>query len=267
MAAPFGPPRVVANSDFVPSAAYSRQAAGGDFRDENVAVRQFKGPLGNLRPVVTTAEVHGNRLGESGRMLRESSELYSRAAECRACPGWVRTVLSARNGLPRRGWSSWAKHPGVSGRDGRESLFRVTRRAAPRAVARGGRLSRESAFMTNAALCLPLDSEGRNRPPTRLEIATCSHWLRETIETVAPRLVVAMGNAALRATMLMEAHSLSLKHAGAAPTAWFDRELAAVYHPGWRAERQRPWTLQEEDWRLLGQWLVETGASQRKLSP
>lgn len=200
-------------------------------------------------------------------MLRETVELYSRAAACRACPGMAcRPVLSRANGpipcdilligeAPGRFGAGLSGVP-FSGDAAGRRLERLLMFAA---------LSRESVFITNAALCLPLDSTGRNRPPTRLEVANCSRWLRETIETVGPRLVVAMGNTALGATRLLQAHSLTLKDSHAAPGAWFGRELAAVYHPGWRAERQRPWDFQTEDWRRLGQWIVETAPSGRTL--
>jgi DNA polymerase len=119
-------------------------------------------------------------------------------------------------------------------------------------------LSKAALFMTNAALCLPLDPAGNNRAPTKAEIANCSGWLRATIEVVRPRLVVAMGVSALSATNLVANHGLTLRDAGGPPVTWFGRKLAVTYHPGARARVHRSDALQSEDWRALGGWIRRT---------
>jgi DNA polymerase len=117
-------------------------------------------------------------------------------------------------------------------------------------------LQRGNVFVTNALLCLPLDSSGRNRRPRPQELRSCSAWLRETIRMVDPGLVVSMGGVALEALRRIEPHQLSLKLSGQRPVTWNGRLLAAVYHPGARAQVHRSWPEQEGDWRNIGSWVT-----------
>jgi len=52
---------------------------------------------------------------------------------------------------------------------------------------------RLTAFVTNIVKCNPLDSKGRNRPPTREEIENCTEYVREELDLIRPELVVALG--------------------------------------------------------------------------
>lgn len=113
-------------------------------------------------------------------------------------------------------------------------------------------LTREELFITNAVLCLPLDTAGRNRGPRMREIRACLPWLEATIRTVDPVLIVAMGAVALRALSSIETTTLTVSNAGRAPVAWHGRLLSAVYHPGARSQIHRSWEQQLEDWRHLG---------------
>lgn len=113
-------------------------------------------------------------------------------------------------------------------------------------------LDRQAVFITNAVLCLPLDSAGRNRTPRIAEIRNCSCWLEDTIRAVNPALVVAMGAVAMRAVQAFEPTPLTLSNVGQPPLHWHDRLLAVVYHPGARSQVHRPWARQLEDWRELG---------------
>lgn len=113
-------------------------------------------------------------------------------------------------------------------------------------------LTREDVFVTNAALCLPLDARGRNRRPAAGEIAACSGWLGETIAVVRPALVVALGVVALAALARIEPHGLTLREHVAKVVPWHGAGLTVLYHPGARSQVHRPWPLQVEDWRVLG---------------
>jgi DNA polymerase len=112
--------------------------------------------------------------------------------------------------------------------------------------------SRESVFITNAVLCNPTDAAGRNRPPTRLEIARCSHWLADQLSLVDPRLVVALGTVALKALSNIEPHTLRVGDVGRGPFAWAGRLLAPAYHPSARAAIHRPVEAQLADFQRFG---------------
>jgi uracil-DNA glycosylase family 4 len=113
------------------------------------------------------------------------------------------------------------------------------------------RLSRADIFVTNAALCLPLDMQGHNRRPAATEIAACSAWLDATISAVRPALVVALGGVALGALGRIEPHGLSLGQDAGRVVPWRRTRLTALYHPAARAQAHRPWSLQVQDWQGL----------------
>ncbi len=99
---------------------------------------------------------------------------------------------------------------------------------------------RQNIFITNAVLCNPLDSQGRNRPPKAGEISNCRSWLESQIDVVDPLLVVALGAVALKSLGKIQPHPLTVRNSAAAPIAWNNRYLAGVYHPGARAAVHRP---------------------------
>lgn len=59
---------------------------------------------------------------------------------------------------------------------------------------RSSGLSRSDIYITNVLKCRPPE----NRNPDKDEIAACRHWLEAQIETIAPKLIVPMGNPALQ---------------------------------------------------------------------
>ena len=59
---------------------------------------------------------------------------------------------------------------------------------------RSSGLSRSDIYITNVVKCRPPE----NRNPDKDEIAACRHWLETQIETIAPKLIVPMGNPALQ---------------------------------------------------------------------
>lgn len=116
--------------------------------------------------------------------------------------------------------------------------------------------SRSDVFITNAVLCGPLDARGRNRPPRNDEVSRCSSWLSRQVEIVDPVLVVALGTVALQALRLVSHHELRVRNACDDAINWNGRWLAAAYHPSARAAIHRSFEAQLDDFRRLGQWLM-----------
>ena len=55
-------------------------------------------------------------------------------------------------------------------------------------------LSREEdIFITNLVKCNPKDEKGRNRPPSKQEIANCCQYLKREIDCIKPRIIIAFG--------------------------------------------------------------------------
>lgn len=180
--------------------------------------------------------------------------LASATAACRRCPRMLAgsAVLGPCNGHTGAAVLFVGEAPGRlgAGRTGIPFSGDTAGARFERLLAEAG-LTRDDIFVTNAALCLPLDARGRNRRPAAGEIAACSAWLRKTIALVKPPLVVALGATALAALARIEPHGLTLREHVAKVVPWHGAGLTALYHPGARSQVHRPWPLQVEDWRAL----------------
>jgi uracil-DNA glycosylase family 4 len=184
--------------------------------------------------------------------------LISQAQQCRICQamdGRAR-VLSRANGPPSSGVLLVGEAPGRLGADrsgipfsGDESGRRLDLLLTAAGWDRG------DVFITNAVLCNPRDDRGRNREPSRGEQTNCLVWLTWQIEMVDPTLVIALGAVALSSLADIERHTLRVRDAGSSPICWYNRHLAAVYHPGRRAGIHRTFEQQIDDFQRLGLWL------------
>jgi len=116
-------------------------------------------------------------------------------------------------------------------------------------------LSRYDAFVTNAVLCNPKDKEGNNATPTSAEIANCAPFLAEQVEILQPKLVVTLGSVALKATSIVESHSLTLSKSVRTLNEWRGRRLVPVYHPGQRAMVHRSYANQLADYQFVAETL------------
>ena len=92
-------------------------------------------------------------------------------------------------------------------------------------------IDRTRVFITNAVLCNPLDAAGRNRMPSRAEVARCRPFLERTLAVVRAPVVIALGRVALEALRALEPHELELAADVARPAPWAGRALVAMYHP------------------------------------
>ena len=104
-------------------------------------------------------------------------------------------------------------------------------------------------------LCNPKDKDGNNSTPTLAEAANCHPFLRRQIELVNPKIVVTLGNTALRATATIEPHNYSLSQHVRTIHSWFGRSLIPLYHPGQRAMIHRSFANQRSDYQFVAeQW-------------
>lgn len=127
-------------------------------------------------------------------------------------------------------------------------------------------ISRNDIFVTNAVLCNPKDKEGNNSTPTQLEAANCQPFLRRQIELVNPKIVVALGNTALRALSEIERHNFSLSQHVRTIQPWFGRFLMPLYHPGQRAMMHRSFANQRSDYQFVAEQWARLTKTRRKSS-
>jgi len=190
------------------------------------------------------------------RVSSRSIEFQGMAADastCRLCERMCGpAVLSGRNGPLSARVLFVAEAPGRLG---------AARTGVPLSGDQSGRnferllqaasLKRSDVFVTNAVLCNPQDSRGRNAPPTRTEIEHCSRYLLQTIELVDPLVVVSLGTVALTALNLIAPHGATLRREVSQVVPWADRLLVPLYHPSPRAQLSRSFVKQMEDFRRL----------------
>lgn len=162
------------------------------------------------------------------------SELVSEAASCTRCPSMCgrSAVLSELNGSPHARVMFIGEAPGRKGADRTRVPFSGDQSGANfDRFLTSIELKRDQIFITSAALCNPRTLSGANRRPTQKEIANCSYFLKKTIETVKPRVIVTLGSVALEALKRIHYHQFNLKTSAATIQTWWDRTLVPIYHP------------------------------------
>ncbi|HEX5883053.1 MAG TPA: uracil-DNA glycosylase [Pyrinomonadaceae bacterium] len=162
------------------------------------------------------------------------TQLVKEAAGCTLCPAMCgrRAVLSELNGSPEARVMFIGEAPGRKGADRTRVPFSGDQSGAnfDRFLS-SIKLTRKEIFITSAALCNPRSETGANRKPTQKELANCSRFLRRTIETVDPNVIVTLGSVALEALKRIEYHELNLRESASQIHSWNNRVLVPIYHP------------------------------------
>jgi len=197
--------------------------------------------------------------------------LADRVQRCRLCPRMRDSarVLNRSAGSLSARVMFIGEAPGRLGADQTEIPFHGDRAGHNfEELLRSVGLSRDILFVTNAVLCNPRDSAGRNSTPNASELENCSSFLREQIELIDPRIVVTLGASALRAAAAIEQHTLRLSDVRSAHP-WFGRLLIPLYHPGQRAMVHRSAANQRSDYQFVAEKLRRVGkvAAGRSTTP
>ncbi len=112
-------------------------------------------------------------------------------------------------------------------------------------------LTRAEVFITNAALCNPLEN-GNNRRPKASEIKNCSPFLKETLDLISPQVVVTLGSVGLQALNLILETRYQLKENVAQPLTTPNFILFPLYHPSPRVTNwMRPLVQQKKDFKKI----------------
>lgn len=96
--------------------------------------------------------------------------------------------------------------------------------------------SRQEVYICNAVKCRPPD----NRTPTVEEIATCRPYLEAQIDAIRPKVIVALGNPAVRALLNI---SKGISHLRGSFLEWRGIKVMPTFHPAYllrnpKAKRQ-----------------------------
>lgn len=180
------------------------------------------------------------------------------AAKCRVCPRLAEqpAVLGSGNGSLTAQVVFVAEAPG---------RFGAGRTGIPFSGDRSGKnfetllshigWTRGEIFITNAALCNPLQNNV-NRRPTASEIQNCSYYLKSVLAIIQPKIVVTMGAVGLQAVdhLLGTKHQLAKTIARPIPTEKFI--LLPLYHPSPRViYARRTLTQQKKDFNIIASTL------------
>ena len=180
--------------------------------------------------------------------------LEKQAAKCRLCPALADqpAILSSANGNLNAKIVFVAEAPG---------RFGAGRTGIPFHGDKSGDnfetllehigLTRAEVFITNAALCNPLEN-GNNRRPKASEIKNCSPFLKETLGLISPQIVVTLGSVGLQALNLILETRYQLKENVAQPLSTPNFILFPLYHPSPRVTNwMRPLAQQKKDFKKI----------------
>jgi uracil-DNA glycosylase family 4 len=109
----------------------------------------------------------------------------------------------------------------------------------------------------NTVLCNPRTSFGNNDAPTLIEIRGCSGYLKEILEIVRPKYIVALGTIALASLNVIKPHNIRLSKGLGKLFPWNRRLVYPLFHPGPRAFVWQRKAQRAKDHEALGRVLEE----------
>ena len=113
-------------------------------------------------------------------------------------------------------------------------------------------LRREDVYITNMLKCRPPN----NRDPLPGEIAACQPYLDEQLETISPKVVVALGRYSFAKFFPNEA----IGKARGKPRRWNNLIVYPMYHPAAALRNGRLRSALEEDFRALPGLIADSGS-------
>ena len=186
--------------------------------------------------------------------LKNFKNLENQAANCSLCPAMANqpAIFSKANGNLNANIVFVAEAPG---------RFGAGRTGVPLHGDKSGEnfekllkhigLTRKDVFITNAALCNPLEN-GNNRRPKTSEIKNCLPFLKKTLDLICPQVVVTLGSTGLLAINLILGTQYQLKDRVAQPITNQNFILFPLYHPSPRVTNwMRPLAQQKKDFKKI----------------
>lgn len=186
--------------------------------------------------------------------LKTFKQLEKQAADCRLCPAMADqpAILSKANGNLDANIVFVAEAPGRFGAGRTGIPFHGDKSGGnfETLLAHIG-LTRKDVFITNAALCNPLEN-GNNRRPKTSEIKNCQPFLKKTLDLICPEVVVTLGSTGLQAINLILGTRYQLKDRVAQPLTTPGFILFPLYHPSPRVTNwMRPLAQQKKDFKKI----------------
>ncbi|MBR9678542.1 MAG: hypothetical protein GOU97_04600 [Nanoarchaeota archaeon] len=114
-------------------------------------------------------------------------------------------------------------------------------------------ISRKKIFITNACICHPKFEGYKDKAPSTEEIRNCGFWLKRQISITQPKLIVTLGNNALKSIRYIfpeskQLKNFRLKHNIGEIIKETKPWIYPLYHTSIRARRTRNVQQQKKDW-------------------
>ena len=187
---------------------------------------------------------------------KKFKQLEKQATKCRLCPALADqpAILSSANGNLNAQIFFVAEAPGRFGAGRTGIPFHGDKSGDNfETLLKHIGLTRAEVFITNAALCNPLE-KGNNRRPKTSEIKNCFSFLKETLTLIGPQVVVTLGSVSLQALNLILETRYQLKENVAQPLTTPSFILFPLYHPSPRVTNwMRPLAQQKKDFKKIPQ--------------
>ena len=186
--------------------------------------------------------------------LKNFKNLQNQAANCSLCPAMANqpAIFSKANGNLNANIVFVAEAPGRfgAGRTGVPFHGDKSGENFEKLLKHIG-LTRKDVFITNAALCNPLEN-GNNRRPKTSEIKNCLPFLKKILDLICPHVVVTLGSTALMAINLILGTQYQLKDRVAQSLTTQNFILFPLYHPSPRVTSWiRPLAQQKKDFKKI----------------
>lgn len=115
--------------------------------------------------------------------------------------------------------------------------------------------NRKMFFITNSVLCNPRDDLGNNTKPKDSEIKTCSVYLKQVIEIIDPKIIITLGEKALKGLNYICKHNIVLRKNVGYPILWNGYIVFPLYHCSPKAFINRSKKLQLQDYKYLDNYV------------
>lgn len=163
-------------------------------------------------------------------------ELFSYWGDCRRCPLWQNRIQLVKfGGSPNARIALCGEGPGSSENIRGEPFIGKAGKYLEKECLKPNGLTREDLHILNTVCCRPVDENGDNRAPDKEEMAACNPRLKHQIRIVDPKIVVLIGDKALK-TFFPESGKISQERGADTPMEHPDFpgvKFVAVFHPSY----------------------------------
>lgn len=160
-------------------------------------------------------------------------QLKQQVADCRRCglcQGRKNTVFGV--GDEKAKWLFIGEGPGRNEDQQGEPFVGPAGKLLDNMLQAMGVKRGENAYIANIVKCRPTDDNGRDRPPSPQEVASCLPYLQRQIELIQPTVLVALGKTAAISLLGMDPATPVSRLRGTVHR-YQDRPLVVTYHPAY----------------------------------